>query len=59
MLPADQIQQIAQAQGTVTKGVLSIEIERQDVGDVAGPLGVQLSVVWDSSKRARPTARRM
>ncbi len=40
MLPADQIQQIVQAQGTVTKGVLSIDIQRQDIGDVAGPLGV-------------------
>ncbi len=42
MLPADQIQQIVQAQGTVTKGVLSIDIERQDIGHVAGPLGVHV-----------------
>ncbi len=42
-LPADQIQQIVQAQGTVTKGVLSIDISRDDIGDVAGPLGVTLT----------------
>ena len=39
-LPADQIQKIIQAQGTVTDGVLSIDIERDDIGNVKGPLGV-------------------
>jgi hypothetical protein len=39
-LPADQIQKIVQAEGTVTGGVLSIDIARSDIGDVKGPLGV-------------------
>jgi uncharacterized protein DUF1259 len=39
-LPAEAIQKIVQAQGTVTDGVLSIDIERSDIGDVKGPLGV-------------------
>jgi hypothetical protein len=47
MLPADQIQQIVQAQGTVTNGVLSIDIERQDIGDVAGPLGVTFTPAFE------------
>jgi len=40
MLPADRIQEIVQAQGTVTEGVLSIDIDRDDIGDISGPLGV-------------------
>jgi hypothetical protein len=47
MLPADQIQQIVQAQGTVTNGVLSIDIERQDIGDVAGPIGVTFTPAFE------------
>jgi Domain of Unknown Function (DUF1259) len=47
VLPADQIQQIVQAQGTVTNGVLSIDIERQDIGDVAGPLGVTFTPAFE------------
>jgi hypothetical protein len=47
MLPADQIQRIVQAQGTVSAGVLSIDIERQDIGDVAGPLGVTLTPAFE------------
>lgn len=39
-LPAKQIQQIVQARGTVTKGVLSIPIARDDIRPVHGPLGV-------------------
>lgn len=39
-LPADKIQQIIQAEGTVTSGVLSIDIAREDIGNVQGPLGV-------------------
>jgi hypothetical protein len=46
-LPADQIQQIVQAEGTVTKGVLSIDIGRQDIGEVSGPLGVTLSSAFE------------
>lgn len=29
-----------QADGTVTDGVLSIDAERDDIGDATGPLGV-------------------
>ncbi len=39
-LPDKRIQEIVQAEGTVTNGVLSIDIARSDIGDVAGPLGV-------------------
>jgi hypothetical protein len=39
-LPAAEIQKIVQAQGTVTDGVLSISIDRDDLGNVKGPLGV-------------------
>jgi Domain of Unknown Function (DUF1259) len=46
-LPADQIQQIVQAEGTVTNGVLSIDIERQDIGDVSGPLGVTFTPAFE------------
>jgi hypothetical protein len=46
-LPADDIQEIVQAQGTVTNGVLSIDIERQDIGDVAGPLGVEFTPAFE------------
>lgn len=41
-LPAKQIQEIVQAQGTVTSGVLSIPIARDDIGPVQGPLGVTM-----------------
>jgi Domain of Unknown Function (DUF1259) len=46
-LPAEQIQEIVQAEGTVTHGVLSIDIERQDIGDVAGPLGVTFTPAFE------------
>jgi Domain of Unknown Function (DUF1259) len=39
-LPAAEIQKIVQAEGTVTDGVLSISIDRDDLGNVKGPLGV-------------------
>jgi hypothetical protein len=39
-LPASQIQRIVGAQGTVTNGVLSIDIARDDLGPARGPLGV-------------------
>ncbi len=39
-LPAKQIQDIVGAEGTVSKGVLGIDIQRTDIGNVAGPLGV-------------------
>jgi hypothetical protein len=46
-LPADEIQQIVQAEGTVTKGVLSIDIERKDIGDVSGPLDVTFTPAFE------------
>lgn len=39
-LPADQIQTILQAEGAVSSGVLSIDVSRDDIGDVTGPDGV-------------------
>jgi uncharacterized protein DUF1259 len=39
-LPVAKIQRILQAEGTVSNGVLAIDISRDDIGDVAGPLGV-------------------
>jgi uncharacterized protein DUF1259 len=41
-LPAKGIQEIVQAQGTVTDGVLTIPIDRDDIGSVHGPLGVTM-----------------
>lgn len=41
-LPAKKIQETIQAQGTVTNGVLSIPIDRDDIGRVHGPLGVTM-----------------
>lgn len=46
-LPAERIQEIVQAQGTVTKGVLSIDIARDDIGDVKGPLGVTFTPAFE------------
>jgi hypothetical protein len=39
-LPAARMQQIVGAQGSVSSGVLSIAIERPDIGSVRGPQGV-------------------
>lgn len=39
-LPAEKMQHIIQAEGTVSNGVLSISIAREDMPKVAGPLGV-------------------
>jgi hypothetical protein len=46
-LPADQIQKIVQAEGTVTSGVLSIDLSRDDIGDVHGPLGVTFTPAFE------------
>lgn len=46
-LPVEKIEAIVQAQGTATKGVLSIDIERKDVGDVVGPLGVTFTPAFE------------
>jgi hypothetical protein len=39
-LPVTAIEQILEAQGSVSSGVLSVSIERSDIGDVQGPMGV-------------------
>jgi hypothetical protein len=46
-LPADQIQHIVQAEGTVTNGVLSIDVARNDIGDVQGPRGVRFTPAFE------------
>ena len=46
-LPAAKMQQILQAEGTVSKGVLGIEISRDDIGDVTGPLGVTFTPAFE------------
>jgi hypothetical protein len=46
-LPADQIQKIVRAEGTVTSGVLSIDLSRDDIGDVQGPLGVTFTPAFE------------
>lgn len=42
-LPVEEMQEILRAQGMVSKGVLSIGIDRDDIGEVAGPLGVRFT----------------
>lgn len=39
-LPAEGIQAIIEAEGTVEEGVLGISVDRDDIGDVTGPGGV-------------------
>lgn len=46
-LPVAKMEQILQAQGTVSKGVLGIDISRDDIGDVAGPLGVTFTPAFE------------
>jgi hypothetical protein len=46
-LPAKKMQDVLQAQGTVTNGVLSIDIERTDIGDVQGPMGVTFTPAFE------------
>jgi hypothetical protein len=46
-LPVAEMQQILHAKGTVSKGVLSIDIDRDDIGDVRGPLGVTLTPAFE------------
>jgi hypothetical protein len=42
-LPAGKMQQILDAEGTVSDGLLSIDIARSDIGQSSGPLGVTFS----------------
>jgi hypothetical protein len=46
-LPAEAIQRIVQAEGTVTDGVLSIDIARDDIGEVKGPGGVVFTPAFE------------
>jgi hypothetical protein len=48
-LPVAKIQRILQAEGTVSQGVLGIEISRDDIGDVTGPLGVTFTPAFELS----------
>lgn len=40
-LPSEKIQKILELEGSVTDGVLSIDVSRDDLGKVRGPLGVE------------------
>lgn len=46
-LPAKEIERIVQAEGTVTSGVLSIDLARDDIGDVQGPGGVTFTPAFE------------
>jgi hypothetical protein len=46
-LPVKQIEQILGAQGEVTGGVLDITIERTDIDDAHGPLGVTFTPAFE------------
>lgn len=46
-LPADDIQDIIEAEGSLSHGVLSIDIARDDIGDVQGPLGVTFTPAFE------------
>lgn len=46
-LPVKQIEQIVGAQGDVNGGVLDITIERTDIGEVRGPLGVTFTPAFE------------
>ena len=46
-LPAAKMQEILRAEGTVSQGVLGIDIDRDDIGDVAGPLGVTFTPAFE------------
>ena len=46
-LPAAKIQQILHAEGTVSQGVLGIDISRDDIGHARGPLGVMFTPAFE------------
>ena len=48
-LPVAKIERILQAEGTVSQGVLGIDISREDIGDVSGPLGVTFTPAFELS----------
>jgi hypothetical protein len=46
-LPVKEIEEIVGAEGHVSSGVLEIDIAREDIGDVAGPLGVTFTPAFE------------
>jgi len=48
-LPADQMQKIIGAEGTLSSGVLGIGIDRTDIGTVHGPRGVDFPPAFEIS----------
>lgn len=48
-LPVDRIETILRAQGEIRNGVLDIEIERKDIGDVTGPRDGSQTAVFTPS----------
>lgn len=46
-LPVAEIEHILRAVGTVSKGVLQIDISRDDIGRVSGPLGVTFTPAFE------------
>jgi hypothetical protein len=46
-LPVKQIQDIVQAEGSVSNGVLSIDVARTDIGKVRGPRGVEFTPAFE------------
>jgi hypothetical protein len=46
-LPVKQIERILHAEGTVSKGVLGIDISRDDIGKVKGPRGVTFTPAFE------------
>ncbi len=46
-LPVDRMQRILQAEGTVSQGVLGIDLSRDDIGTARGPLGVTFTPAFE------------
>jgi hypothetical protein len=46
-LPAEQMQKILQCEGSVTDDVLVIDVSRDDIGEVSGPLGVTFTPAFE------------
>jgi hypothetical protein len=59
-LPQDKIENIIEAKGDVSDGVLDIELPRKDIGDVEGPHGMMLTPNFEVSGELlfQPTADR-
>ncbi len=46
-LPVERMERLLDAKGKVSKGVLGIDIDRDDIGDVAGPIGVTFTPAFE------------